>query len=161
MLWWTGVAAAATSAGVGAALLYRARPRAPAPELDTAPGQVPPEPVEGVFVPQIPPHLREELCRQWRVGNERPAWRPELHDVVRTAVQVQIEATPAPWTSIEELHTQSFRIARNALRSVCPEVPLPATQQDVERLSDESFYWDELWERFYSVAYGRLSGQKT
>jgi hypothetical protein len=95
---------------------------------------------------------------QWKVGNDRPDWRPALYKVVYDAVDRQIAQRNTTWKTMAEMRARVFLVTRAALRSVCPDVPLPNTEEGVEDLQASAFYWNDLWEVFYKYAFGKISG---
>lgn len=169
-LWYAGAAAAATAVVGGVVLIVREVRKSKKKSPDgleggwipptAPPGQIP---VPGGIGFKSPgDELRAEICRQWKVGNHRPKWRAELWSVVQGAVDQQIAIQDTQWSDIDELRLKAFRVARGALASVCPEVPLPGTIYGVEEMRKaHGFYWSELWDVFYTNTYGILSGAKS
>lgn len=166
--WWIGIGTGvAALTGTGVALIYRGRKKSTLGGIDRTPSPFPPVPPPrpgidedqdiAVSIPAIPNQIRDELCRQWSVGTYRPDWRPELTDYIDTAVNAQIAKRDTSWSTMDELETKSFRVAKAAMRSVCPEIPLPDSLTEIELESEfQRFYWQELWALFWDRAYNRI-----
>ncbi|MCH9637823.1 MAG: hypothetical protein K0U16_07765 [Gammaproteobacteria bacterium] len=170
--WWvgigTGIAALGTAGGVLIWRSKRAPVELPPPDLDQPPPYLPPfpppppptEPDEfDIVIPAIPFEIREEICRQWKIGTYRPDWRPELFDVLMNQIDIQIERRDNTWTDDAERKRKAFLIARGALRSLCPQIPRPKNQAEAAQLSQRHFYWKELWNRIYPAAYNKIHDQ--
>jgi hypothetical protein len=176
--WWIGIGSGiAVLVGTGATLVVRGlrkRKKITQPGT-TQPGIEPPEgssaPIPEPTPPPPPPRgdfgltapdVSGEICRQWKTGNHRPNWRPALTSVIRSAVERQIELRDPQWTTLAQLRLETFLVAREALAQVCPAVPLPKNAADVQRLGTDAggggFYWTELWQKFYDIAYALISG---
>ncbi len=91
-------------------------------------------------------------------------WRRRDWDLILDAIddQIAVERTTGRWKT-ERKDAVAFRVARKALRSVCPNVPLPRNQRDVVRLSQSETrpawardYWDSIWGAFYTNAWSRV-----
>lgn len=150
--WWIGAGTAAAAALTGGALIYRSRRESQTLSLD--PTAIPTDLGGGRTTPSS--LLRSEICRQWKVGNDRPRWRPALFDEINSNIEAAIADQDRSWRTEAQRSRQAFDVARQALRQTCPSVPLPLTEADVQELST-SFYWDELWGRFYATAHNMLA----
>lgn len=109
--------------------------------------------------PQRSPDVLGEICRQWKVGNEKAAWTPSHYAAVNGAVDASLVALARPWDTIPEAKELAFEVTRDAIFSLCPKVPLPSNREVVDQLRAEHFWLDELWTRIYAAAWNRITGQ--
>jgi len=151
---WVGVGSAALLTAVAAAGVVTYRRRKKAKELTLVDLTVPPPPRPTRTTPSEV--LDAEICTQWKTGNHRPRWRPALFDRVNEALAVAMTTIDPQWRNEAQRGRKAFQIARTALGSMCPSVPLPRDEAEVEELS-QRFYWDELWGRLYASSINMLA----
>lgn len=164
--WWIGIGAGtAAVASVGGFLIYRGRkpePVARPPDderLGGAPPPTPmppPEPAVTGFAQRDPYEAnRAALCRKWKQEEGAPRMTPIVFEIMNQAVDEQIAKIDPRWSTQAELDLEIFLVARGAIGSVCPDVPLPDTEESLADLQDRP-WWAFLWRQFSSSAYSKL-----
>lgn len=161
--WWLGIGTTvAAAAGTGLALIYKHRdkPKAEGVPEGTGLPPVPPTPkpkTAGGGFSTEPVDRTREICRMWLV-DDPVNFTPQLRAIIHDAIDTQISVQDPDWTSIEELHDQSFWIARAALMDVCPSVAVPEAPDEIDQIHESAFdWWKNLWYQFYNYAYNQIS----
>ncbi len=115
-----------------------------------------PEPPMGKFT-QIDPYEanRDVLCRRWTRERDAPRMTPMVFEIMNQAVDEQIAKIDPRWSTQAELDLEVFLVARGAIGSVCPNVPLPDTAESLEKLQERP-WWLNLWRQFSSAANTKL-----
>lgn len=156
--WWVGAGTAAALALAGGALVVYGRRRRATPQTLTF---VPPTTPTGLG--QTPSRttprsmLRAEICTQWKTGNNRPNWRPALFEEMVQTVNEIIDRRQPTWETEDDRQREAFAVARRALAQTCPDMPLPEARYQLPDFEGKHFWWDELWGRYWSLAYNGLA----
>lgn len=174
--WWIGIGTGvAALAGAGAALVYRAKkkpPRLGQPGLEgtglpPVPPTPAPDPMDALGLKTPGPDLRKEICRQWKAGQHKPDWRPELNQIVRKEIDKQIEAAgiTLPFDfgdDVKILEDAQFNVATSTLAAMCPQVPAPRNEKELQYYyENEGIYWRQLWDLLAGWSWNVLLGAGT
>jgi hypothetical protein len=112
------------------------------------------------------PKVVEEICRQWKVGQHRAPWGPAHLAAARGAVTDAYEHLDRPWSGPGQAKQLAFEITADALRRICGEIDIPDNLlqlQDALAMRDTPeydahFWFKELWERVYPMAWSSVTG---
>jgi hypothetical protein len=112
------------------------------------------------------PKVVEEICRQWKVGQHRAAWTRAHLSAARTAVATAHEDLDRQWVGPAQAKQLAFEVTARALRSICGEIDLPENLLQLEEALqlrdtpqfDTGFWFKELWERVYPMAWSSVTG---
>lgn len=99
------------------------------------------------------------ICLRWKTADAKVPWGAPQYSKIDDATNDALEQHYTDFGSIAEAEVVAFKVARTALKSVCPRVPVPALLEQVQAYRDDpdlGFWWDNLWDYFYSVAWTRV-----